>query len=330
MNIVHDWFPVMKESELGKVPVPAQLWGTPVVAFKDSKDKVHVFEDRCPHRGAPLSKGKIVDDAIVCPYHGWAFGNKGECVSVPGLKNFKTKRCHSVKALSTVVRYGLVWASFGDKGQIPDVAELELSSYDQFSFESTANVGLFETVENALDPMHTHFVHGGWIRSNQQRQAVLVELKVEENSVEAICKNESKQSGVIHKLLSLGRVVTLSAGRFISPQLFQLEYRTSKDDHLLINGFLQPVNEHCSKVFLVCAYRSTLSGFLMKRIAKSLLKVAVKQDREMLNTLGSHLEQFEKPIKPVSTQADVVGPYVQKLLQGKNLLPKQMEIILYV
>ena len=39
--------------------------------------------DRCPHREAPLSAGFVEDGCLVCPYHGWKFGDDGRCVKVP-------------------------------------------------------------------------------------------------------------------------------------------------------------------------------------------------------------------------------------------------------
>lgn len=50
--------------------------------FRDpATGKVGCLDDVCPHRGAPLSEGwvekKNGHSCVVCPYHGWAFNEKG-------------------------------------------------------------------------------------------------------------------------------------------------------------------------------------------------------------------------------------------------------------
>lgn len=34
---------------------------------------VQAFENRCPHLGLPLTKGKLVDGTVTCPFHGSRF-----------------------------------------------------------------------------------------------------------------------------------------------------------------------------------------------------------------------------------------------------------------
>ena len=41
------------------------------------------FDDRCAHRGFPLSRGRVDGDRLVCGYHGCAYRADGRCVHVP-------------------------------------------------------------------------------------------------------------------------------------------------------------------------------------------------------------------------------------------------------
>src|SRR3954453_14565121 len=60
-------------------------WGEPWVLFREPRGTLHMLEDRCPHRGAPLSQGAHMGDRIACAYHGVQVDGSGLVVSVPGL-----------------------------------------------------------------------------------------------------------------------------------------------------------------------------------------------------------------------------------------------------
>jgi 3-ketosteroid 9alpha-monooxygenase subunit A len=62
-------------------------FGTSFVCYRDSKNKVNVLDAHCAHLGAHLGVGgKIVNDLIVCPFHGWKYNAAGECVEIPYCK----------------------------------------------------------------------------------------------------------------------------------------------------------------------------------------------------------------------------------------------------
>ncbi|MBF0161387.1 MAG: nitrite reductase small subunit NirD [Magnetococcales bacterium] len=39
--------------------------------FRTSDDQLYAVEDRCPHRGGPLSAGMVHGRMVSCPLHGW-------------------------------------------------------------------------------------------------------------------------------------------------------------------------------------------------------------------------------------------------------------------
>ncbi|MFC3231021.1 nitrite reductase small subunit NirD [Marinibaculum pumilum] len=40
-----------------------------IAVFRTADDEVHALEDRCPHKGGPLSQGIVHDCAVTCPLH---------------------------------------------------------------------------------------------------------------------------------------------------------------------------------------------------------------------------------------------------------------------
>ena len=90
---INFWYPIVRSEDLGPgKPEKAMVLGLNFVAFRDSQGKAHVLSDTCTHRGASLGgswelgdKPRIVNDCIVCPYHGWEFGADGECRNIPSI-----------------------------------------------------------------------------------------------------------------------------------------------------------------------------------------------------------------------------------------------------
>ena len=39
--------------------------------FRTADDRVFAIEDRCPHKGGPLSQGIVHGAAVTCPLHNW-------------------------------------------------------------------------------------------------------------------------------------------------------------------------------------------------------------------------------------------------------------------
>ncbi len=68
------------------------------------------MDARCPHLGADLGQGAVVDDRIRCAFHHWAYDASGQCVEAPGLRA-TPRRCGRVYKVAE--RYGLIWLFHG-------------------------------------------------------------------------------------------------------------------------------------------------------------------------------------------------------------------------
>ncbi len=80
-----DWEPIAKTSELDpKRPVlPIMLAGKRYVLFRDDEGELGLIGRHCPHRGADLCFGRLEDNGLRCPFHGWHFNRNGQCVEQP-------------------------------------------------------------------------------------------------------------------------------------------------------------------------------------------------------------------------------------------------------
>ncbi len=74
-NWQKQWYPVAVIDLLDpQKPHPTQLLGVDIVVWRNGDNKWSVFEDKCPHRLAPLSEGRVEDDGtLLCASHAWLF-----------------------------------------------------------------------------------------------------------------------------------------------------------------------------------------------------------------------------------------------------------------
>src|SRR5215469_6414370 len=62
------------------------ILGEPILIGRTKAGEAFALRDICPHRGVPLSSGRLTDQhAVECPYHGWTFRTDGACSAIPSL-----------------------------------------------------------------------------------------------------------------------------------------------------------------------------------------------------------------------------------------------------
>jgi phenylpropionate dioxygenase-like ring-hydroxylating dioxygenase large terminal subunit len=155
------WYPVIPLAELSGEPKPFVLLGQPIALWLDSEGKPAAVEDRCCHRTAKLSLGKVVSGNISCAYHGWTFNSSGTCVSVPQQPNGSISGNYKVKSYQACDRYGYVWVCLDEPiAEIPNIPEAADPNYRQIhEFYEPWNCAGLRVMENELDMAHPTFVH---------------------------------------------------------------------------------------------------------------------------------------------------------------------------
>ncbi|MEO7222510.1 MAG: Rieske (2Fe-2S) protein [Devosia sp.] len=78
------WVPIALGRDVPKGATRAIILdGRELVIWRRESGAVHVWEDRCPHRGMRLSFGFVRGEALNCLYHGWQYGASASCQKVP-------------------------------------------------------------------------------------------------------------------------------------------------------------------------------------------------------------------------------------------------------
>ncbi len=147
--------------------VPGQLYpltiiNEPIVVYRQESGTPVALIDRCCHRLAPLSMGRLEGDNLRCMYHGLKFAPSGKCVEVPG----ETKILPQLKVRNYPIRDkdSIAWIWMGDAERADEALISDFVGVDDPDWvmrpgrmDYKANYTLIN--ENLLDLSHIAFLH---------------------------------------------------------------------------------------------------------------------------------------------------------------------------
>src|SRR5450432_3444845 len=84
MFLFNAWYVAAWSKDITSAPLARTILNEPIVLFRTAQGVAAGLEDRCCHRGMPLSSGTVFGSNIRCEYHGMVFDGAGNCVEIPG------------------------------------------------------------------------------------------------------------------------------------------------------------------------------------------------------------------------------------------------------
>jgi 5,5'-dehydrodivanillate O-demethylase oxygenase subunit len=146
-------------------PIKAfRLLGENLVVYRDKRGRYGVLGEQCSHRKASLAFGRVDEEGLRCPYHGWKYDCTGKCLEQPAEPEsggFKDKIKHIAYPVEKLG--GLLWAYLG-----PEPRPL-LPRWDVLAWEhgkrwiekhEIYNCNWLQPMENSVDPSHLYWLHG--------------------------------------------------------------------------------------------------------------------------------------------------------------------------
>jgi phenylpropionate dioxygenase-like ring-hydroxylating dioxygenase large terminal subunit len=163
MGLRNRWYLMCQSGELEDRPVARRYLGEDLVLWRDGDGVPRVMRDYCPHRGAKLSQGDIVDGDLQCWYHFWRYDGTGQCTSVPtqGGKCSLQRRLRIESTYPTEECAGYVWAWMSEEEPVPLRLPDEMEDPDYTTFPESVvwHTNWTLALENLTDIMHAPFLH---------------------------------------------------------------------------------------------------------------------------------------------------------------------------
>jgi phenylpropionate dioxygenase-like ring-hydroxylating dioxygenase large terminal subunit len=148
------------------------LLGEPVLLGRTRDGHAFALRDLCPHRGVPLSAGRILaENTLECPYHGWRFRPDGVCAAIPSLvegQDMDPSRIR-VRAYTLCEQDGQLWvymASPGHEAAPPRIEPPKIPlagvGIPRMTETQIFRCAMDHAVMGLMDPAHGPFVHQAW------------------------------------------------------------------------------------------------------------------------------------------------------------------------
>lgn len=113
VETLRDWIPVALSADLPAATViPAHTPSGILALWRSASGKLTALADRCPHRGMRLSYGFVRGEALSCIYHGWSYGQTGQCQRIPAHPELTPPAAIKAPSYSVEERNGVIWIAF--------------------------------------------------------------------------------------------------------------------------------------------------------------------------------------------------------------------------
>ena len=263
------WYAILSKKELRKInkPLAIRRFELDLVLWRNKNKEITALHDRCPHRSAKLSLGKISDDKISCPFHGFQFDAHGTCVFAPEF----AKAIPGLHVRKFVIHeaFGMVWLYYGDtplpfsQPLLSDISQRFKGRYAQTS--RTWQTHITRAIENQLDYTHLPFVHKNTIGRNYYLPTA-PRIELNDSLICAYLRTDQAQPTFT----------------FIFPNIWILHI----SDKLQLVVYFVPVDEQHTKFYLT-TYRSFLNFKFLNFLFNFSNAIILNQDRTVVESQGN-------------------------------------------
>jgi phenylpropionate dioxygenase-like ring-hydroxylating dioxygenase large terminal subunit len=291
------WYVVAKSADVRRgAPFAAKALGRDLVLWRAEDASIQCVEDRCPHRGAPLSCGRVIGDHLSCRYHGMTIDRTGAIVSVPALGKSGLEGRKAVTAYAVEEAHDGIFVYF-PSAEYPQPRALSLPSDlldpANASFLCTAqwDCNYRYIVENLVDPMHGIYLHGDTFTLAQGSKTDKIEMQTTEHG---FVVQRAGQRGINLDWVEMITNTSFMHARVIIPYPIS----GGPGGHMLVVPVVTPIDERHSRIFFwrtrkVAGLEREIWRFLFRTTFEARHWFVLEQDREMLSSIADDARNRE-------------------------------------
>jgi vanillate O-demethylase monooxygenase subunit len=164
----NQWYVAAYGREIGQGLVARTICTEPILFWRTRAGALTAMSDRCVHRRFPLSQApsRLIDDQVVCGYHGFTYGADGVCTVVPG--QTRVPRTARLTRYPVVEQDSFVWVWIGEPEQadaslIPRAPWLDSPEWTTVAGMEPLKARFGLLTDNLLDLSHETYLHAGYI-----------------------------------------------------------------------------------------------------------------------------------------------------------------------
>jgi phenylpropionate dioxygenase-like ring-hydroxylating dioxygenase large terminal subunit len=309
------WYLIARSQDVADRPVGLRRLDRNIVLWRGERGEVNVVEDYCPHRGAPLSMGEVVNGNLACAYHGVQVTGAGIVAEVPPTPSCPLVGQKAIKSYPSRELAGAIWAYFGDDahGEAPEPIfpeEITSGDWTGFLYAGTWQCNWQVALDNRVDPVHGSFLHVGTFTLGRGRKDTELNIVAKPDGFETSRDNQRGVNIDWHEVF------------FRPDNIFwirtEIPYPASiGGGSFRIVGLPTPIDRSSTYFWVyrsrrIAGWQRDLWRFLYKNRLRARSDLVVEQDRVMLEAIPLEARRREKLL-----QVDVAIARLRRMLRAE-------------
>lgn len=334
MNFKDFWYIAAESKDLPRNTVIAvRLFDEWLALFRDEEGKAVALEDRCLHRCAPLSKGRVKDGELQCAYHGWVYDGRGAVVHVPSEgrrtgeegcgRPLRQARRFQVCESDDYVYVRLLEArdekSEGARRAIEDdpkpfgIPFYRAAGWAAIRLRNRFHSSVTNCVENFVDIPHTAFVHPKIFRVSRN-EMLTASVHRQAGSVVVDYHGERANFGIFSRFLNRQGREIQHKDAFFMPNVTSVDYIFNDRRRFIITSQAIPQGEEETLVYTDLTYNYGIWNSLARPVIRRAAQRIIDQDVDILDSQTQVIKRFGKRFS--NTEADVIHVMIESIREA--------------
>jgi len=319
MHFKDFWYVVAESTELRAGDVLARaVLGERLAVFRDADGRAVALPDRCLHRNAPLSKGRVRGGGLTCPYHGWHYDADGRVTNIPSQPP-AADYGHRLPPLEVRELDGYLYVR-PKADASADIAPWRMHHYGERGWRNVRLRNRFRStvtncVENFIDIPHTAFVHTGIFRS-PKGECISAAVTRADGAVHVSYRNERTNLGAWRWFLNPNGAEIRHADSFLVPNITCVTYEIGARTFIITSQSVPTAADDGGDtlVYTDLTYNFGLFNDVARPFVRWYGQRVIDQDVSILSAQMENIRHYGASFR--DTPADIIHRCVESLREA--------------